>query len=118
MKTILFEMISEWIRSYLKTAIKNAVDKGVDKTSSFMASIATVFLLIVFSSVVIIFLSLTLALWIGEYSGKPSLGFLAVSILYTIIFLLFYIFRTAWIKKPLAEKFGRELRNTLPGGNQ
>ncbi|PJJ74591.1 putative superfamily III holin-X [Thermoflavifilum aggregans] len=51
---------------------------------------------------VVIFLGIALGYWLGAWMGSYALGFLAVAVLYILIFMLVYVFRRQIFLRPIA----------------
>jgi hypothetical protein len=78
--------------------------KSVRQVTDLSASILTKMVLILFFTVFIISLNIALALWLGDYLGKPYLGFLSVAGIYALICLCLLM---------LQPTLKRRLQNTL-----
>lgn len=49
-------------------------------------------------AIIILFLNLGIAFWLGELLGKTYLGFISVAVLYGLLGIIFRIFLYKWIK--------------------
>ena len=79
--------------------------KMAEKMTSFVAVIFIAF----FMFTALLILSVGAAYWIGSGTGNTRDGFFIVGGFYLLLGLLIYIFRNAWIKRPLSNKIVRKL---------
>ena len=97
----LFERAGDYFETRLELLKLKSVDKSSDAVSSFASGLAVLF---VFAFSVII-LSIGLALWIGEATGKSYYGFFIVGGAYFIIGFIVYLLRKQLIKSSVANSF-------------
>jgi succinate-acetate transporter protein len=64
------------------------------------------FLLILFITLVVLFISIAAALQLGDYLNSNAQGFLIVSAFYLLMYILVYLLRDK-INKPILEKFSQ-----------
>lgn len=97
-------------RSYIQTRTRllklQVVAKGSEMSGALVAQLTFVFLWLTVSA----FLSISLALYLGEYFGKTYYGFLCVAGIYLIVLTILYLNRERWIKKPVSNAI---IRSTL-----
>lgn len=106
----------------IETLIKKATDYGqvsfelaklrvLDKTSEVVSSFLyhAIFLIIIL--LFGFFLSLGLAIWIGQILGEIYFGFLAVAGFYGIAAILVYFFMRKWIKMTVGNSFIKQVLN-------
>jgi hypothetical protein len=95
------ELLLERAIDYGKTSFELVKLKALDKTSDAASSLvphSVVFLMI---SSFMLFLSLGIALWLGEILGMIWVGFFLVAALYGLIGIVIHFFMHKWIKKTL-----------------
>ena len=96
------EKLIEKAENYSKTTFElckyNAVYKSADIFSSLAAKVIITLVIVLFSLLV----NIGLSLWLGELIGHAYYGFFIIALLYLAIALLLYIFRYEWIKKPIS----------------
>lgn len=96
------ENLIEKAEAYGKTSFElckyNTMYKSADIISSFVVKTIITLVLILFS----LLLNVGLSLWIGELLGKTYYGFFISAGLYLFMALLFFVFRYHWIKKPIS----------------
>lgn len=92
------------LNDYFETRWKLFILNSSDKASDIISSIASVFLIALSMMFVLLFLSISTALWIGYSYGNTSLGFLYVGLFYLVVTIILFIFRHALIKIPVINK--------------
>lgn len=95
------EKLIEKAEAYGKTSFElckyNTMYKSADIISSFITKTIITLVLVLFS----LLLNVGLSLWIGELLGEAYYGFFICAGVYLFIALLFYVFRYNWIKRPI-----------------
>jgi hypothetical protein len=74
------------------------VYKLADVFSSLAVRVSITVVIVWFSVLV----NIGLSLWLGEFLGETYYGFFSIALLYLVIALLLYIFKNEWIKKPIS----------------
>lgn len=77
-----------------------------DQISSVIARVAAIVLMIIAASFILLFGSIALAFYFSELYGSSSMGFLLLTGIYILIFLILYILRNA-------RAFQKVLKNSL-----
>jgi len=103
------ETLYERVVDYGKVSLNLLKLKAVDKTSDVSSSFVPLSVVLYFAGTLVLFLSLGLALWIGEILDKMSHGFFAVALLYGVIGVIFYIF----LRKPVKRLIGNNMVKML-----
>lgn len=103
----LADTIKDYVHTRAESIKLNVAEKGSSAISYMVAGIviAGVFLLF------IIFVSAALALGLGEWTGKPWLGFLLVSCLHLLTGILVWVARVKIIQIPVMNAFIKHLFN-------
>ena len=89
------------IKLYTETRYDLLVLNTQDKVSEILASMASVLFLAVFGFLILLFLSLGAAWYIGELTGEPSMGFFILGGFYALVMMLCYIMKEKWIRLPI-----------------
>ena len=89
-------------KEYLDTKIELTKLRTVDKSSEILSSTIVMVFMLFFISLVIIFISIALALLIGNWLGAYHYGFFILGGFYALLLLIIYIQREKWIKVPVA----------------
>lgn len=98
------ETMGQNILNYIETRMNLMLLDTSDKASSMISSIASILLMAVCMLLVLIFLSIGAALWIGRAMENPSMGFLIVGLFYLVISIILYAVRETFIKMPVVNK--------------
>lgn len=86
---------------YVKTTVELEKLKAIDRVSDISALLITRIMAGAILFFVALFLSLGLALWLGEVLGKIYLGFFVVAAIYGLIAVMLQLFLGKWIKKAI-----------------
>ena len=116
------ESLIEKATEYGKTSFELAKLKALDKTSEVVSSLFSHTLVLVIIASFLLFLSLGLALWLGEILEKIYLGFFIVAAVYALVGILIHFFLHEWIKKCVGNNLIKQmlkqtswnLKNVLP----
>lgn len=100
-----------WIKvqNYIYTNIELYKLKSVEKISSLLSSFVSIAILFVFAISATLFASIAFALWLGELYGKFYFGFLIVSCIHILVFIIGYFNRRKLIKNPLRNRIIKKL---------
>ena len=98
------ESVVQHLNDYFETRWKLFVLNTSEKTSDIISSVASVFLISISMMFVLLFLSISTALWIGQSYSNTSVGFLFVALFYFIVSIVLFIFRHTLIKIPVINK--------------
>jgi len=101
----LFERVKEFGISYIELLKLRAIDFASEVVSSIIPDI----LFICFVLVVLLFLNLGLAFWLGDITGRLYIGFLMVSGFYLLLGLVLKLFMRSWFKKQVENYFVRHI---------
>ena len=107
----MIESLIERTTEYGKTSFELIKLKALDKTSDVVSSLVPNAIIIVFFLSFMLFLSVGLALWLGEMFGKTYYGFLLVAAFYGVTAILFYIVMHKWIKKLVCNNIIKQVLN-------
>ena len=104
---LLFERAKNYVDTRFQLIKLQALDKTADIISSLISKLFVVICLAFFS----FFLSVGIALWIGDLLGKSYYGFFIVSGFYLLIALLFVFLRKPLLKTPVNDILIKEFLN-------
>lgn len=96
-----FESITEYIEARLNLSILDFSNKSAHTFSN----LASVFILGAVSAVVMLFLSISLALFIGQKINSLPLGFLFMGLVYTLLGGVLFLNQDKLIKTPILNIF-------------
>jgi len=101
----LFERVKEFGITYTELLKLRAIDFASEVISSIIPDILfTSFILLV-----LFFLNLALALWLGDITGRLYLGFLLVGGFYLVLGLVLKLFMRGWLKKRIGDYFVKHI---------
>lgn len=76
-----------------------------DHTATIATSVVMGICLAILGLFFVLFISISLAIWLGDLTNSYALGFLLVSILYGLMGVLVYVNRKRWLFIPFMDKF-------------
>lgn len=95
----LLESLVDRATDYGKTSIDLVKLKAVDKTSDVVSSVIPHIFVLVLIASFMLFLSLGLALWLGEILGKLFYGFFVIAAFYVITGTVVHLFMHKSLKR-------------------
>ena len=101
--TALIESLFEKTLDYGKTSFRLAKLKTLSKTSEMIASSLSHLIVLLFGASFLLFLSLGMAIWIGEVLGHIFYGFFVVSAFYGLAGIIIHLFLHKKLKTMLDE---------------
>lgn len=114
-----FEQLTTHLKEYLETRSRLLL-LGLSEKSAGLFSALVLHLVFVFLFLLLLFFgSISLAFWIGQETGSPSLGFGIVTGIYFILVLLVLVLRAnANVKRVLEDAFIKMLFGKEKGNEQ
>ena len=103
--------ISAWIErleKYIRATFELYKLKAVDKLADIVSSLVARLVVALFAVMFFLMVNIAVSLWVGELLGKTYLGFFAVSGLYALLGIIFYVFRDRLIRKPVSDAIVKE----------
>jgi ABC-type uncharacterized transport system fused permease/ATPase subunit len=97
------------VKEYVDTRLSLLKLEVAEKSSSIISSIISKIIVGLVFFISILFLSISLAIFIGTFSGQMYLGFLIVSGIYIFIGMLFWILRDKLIRIPIMNTILKQL---------
>lgn len=97
----IFDDTTDYLEARWNLGILNASSKAADTIST----IATTLIVGALGSITLIFLSIGVALLIGEKLNSASSGFFYVSLFYVVIGIIIYAIKDKYIKLPIINSF-------------
>ena len=91
-------------KDYLETKIELTKLKTIDKSADVLSTVVVMVSMLFILVLMILFISLGLALYLGKILGAYHYGFFVVAAIYAIILLIIYVKREKWIKTPIANE--------------
>jgi len=104
-QTNLIETLIEKASDYGKTSYELAKFRALDKSSQVISSLLSNAVILIITSLFMLFLNLGLAIWIGQLMGQIYFGFFVVAGFYGIISILVYLLMRKWMMKKLGDSF-------------
>jgi hypothetical protein len=89
-------------KDFVETQIELTKLKAIDKSADVLSTAIVMVTVIFFGSLFVIFVSVGLALVLGNWLGSNQYGFLIVGAFYGLLLLLVYLKKDRWIKTPIA----------------
>jgi ABC-type dipeptide/oligopeptide/nickel transport system permease component len=99
----LTETLIEQAGNYGKTTLELTKLKSLNTSSHVITSLVSRLSVIIMVSLFALILNIGIALYLGELLGKNYYGFFIVSAFYLVAALIFHLYLTQWIKKPISD---------------
>ena len=96
---------------YIETSMDLLKLKTVEKSSGIFSSLVYRLIIMLTVLVVLLFLGVGIALFIGDELGRNYYGFFAVAGFYCIAGIVVYLFRKKWILERFSNLFVTEMLN-------
>jgi hypothetical protein len=103
------EELAMHFKAYIQTEIELLKLRIAEKISKILANFLAAIVVIVIISIFILFVSLALALLIGEWLGKMSTGFFIVAAIYLLAGIIIWYGREKLIRIPILNKILSQL---------
>ncbi len=94
----------ELIKKYFNNRIELVKLSMVSVTANLVAKLMSSFVILLFSLMIMLLVSIGFSFWIGEVIGSLSMGFFIVSGVYFLFFLLYLVFAKEKIEITLKDK--------------
>ena len=95
------ENLTENVKDYLEARYDLAVLNMQDRVSDVTSSVAASLIIISFSLLALLFISVGGALWLGAVLGNVFIGFFCIAGFYMLLALLVFYNQERWIKLPM-----------------
>lgn len=105
----LLETLIEKATDYGITSIELLKLKTLDKTTEVVSSMVPNLVVVILTSIFLLFLNVGLALFIGDLLGKDYLGFLIISSFYILAALFIHFILHERIKKAVGDYFIKQI---------
>jgi hypothetical protein len=89
-------------KDYLETKFELTRLKTIDKSADILSTVVVTVSMLFISFLLILFVSLAVALFLGKILGAYHYGFFIMAGIFAIILLIIYVKREKWIKAPIA----------------
>jgi uncharacterized membrane protein YqjE len=103
------EKLAKNIKDFMHTEIELIKLRFAEKLSKLLSNFLAVMIFIWFILIFILFTSISLAFLVGEWTGKMSIGFFIVSLLYLFIAFITWYWREKLIRIPILNGILRQL---------
>lgn len=90
------------VKRYLELEKRYIAMDAADKMTVLLSAVATGAVCFVIVAMVLFFVLMATALWVGQVAGNIAIGFLAMSLVLLLLLVLFWMKRKDWIVQPLA----------------
>ena len=105
MKDELLEQIGENYQ-YVHTIVSNKVELAkieiARNSTEILSKVILGLTMFIFSMITLLFLSIALAIWIGNLSGSSIIGYVSVAIIYIVVAVICYMNKTRFIERPIS----------------
>ncbi|MCK9411359.1 MAG: hypothetical protein M0Q53_03595 [Prolixibacteraceae bacterium] len=101
----MIESLFEKTVDYGKTSFLLVKLRMLNKTSDVVSSLLAHTVVLIFALSFMLFLSLGLAIWLGEIFGNPFYGFFVVAAFYGLTGIFIHLFLHKWLKKLVSDRF-------------
>jgi hypothetical protein len=103
------EELADNVKTYINTRIEEVKLSAAEKSSAAMANILAGIVVATVFSFFIVFSSISLSLFLGEWMGKPWAGFLIVASLYLLAGAIVWVARGKIIRLPIMNALIQQL---------
>lgn len=105
------EALIDKAESLGKTSFELYKLKIIDKSSGVFSSLVARVAVVAVALIGVILLSIAVSLWLGEQLGNLAWGFLVTGAFYALATIVVFVFREAWVKKPVNNSMIRAAMN-------
>lgn len=103
------EQIYERVEQYVLTTVELYKLKALQKLAETATSIVTSLMMVIFGLFFLVFVSIGLAVYLGEVLGKMHFGFMIVAGIYLIFTLIVYALRAKVLKDKVSTYIVRKI---------
>jgi len=107
--TKMIESLLEKASDFGKTSFDLIKLKALDKTSDAVSSFIPHSVVFIIIAVIMLFLNLGIAFWLGDILGKTYFGFFVVAGFYVIIGFILHFFLNKWLKRIISNYIIRNM---------
>lgn len=111
------ELLYDKAKNYAEINIELVKLYAIDKAADVVSSILARLVIIMGVAMVVLFVNISLSLYLGELLGSDYLGFLVVSGIYLVLTVIFSYNRDKIIKTPITNLIIAKLLKTKPRSN-
>jgi fatty acid desaturase len=108
-KAKLLESLLESAKEYSRTSLELIKLNVIDKVAEILSSAIPLSVVIILFSSFLLFLSVGLAFWLGDLTGKIFYGFFIVAGFYILLAVIIHFLMHKRIKKVIGDYFIRQL---------
>lgn len=104
------EVLVNDLSKYVEVKLNSLIDQLTGQLANLLSSVLKVFLLLIFGIIALFFLSVALAVWVGELMQHRALGYVLVALLYILLGIGLYQFGSGWIQRFLKSLFDKKMK--------
>lgn len=99
----LIEVLLERVEAYIKTTLELSKLKALETASFTLTTVISRLIVFFVTALFVIFLSIGIALFLGDLLDKMYYGFFIVAAFYLVAGTIFYFSLDKWIEKPISD---------------
>lgn len=99
----LIEVLLERVEAYIKTTLELSKLKALETASFTLTTVISRLIVFFVLALFIVFLSIGVALFLGDLLDKTYYGFFIVAAFYLVAGTIFYFSLDKWIEKPISD---------------
>ena len=111
-KTVTLESLFENVEQFSKTSFELYKHKAIYEIASLTATLSVKFILTMVAVLVSLFISIGIALWLGDVFGKNYYGFFIIGLSYGVLWSILLIYRKTWIRTPMSNRVIKSMLQT------
>lgn len=96
-------------KEYIETKIELTKLKTIDKSADVLSAVIVIVSLLFVGSLLFLFLSVALALFLGKLLGAYFYGFLIMGGFFALLMLVIFVQKDKWIKTPISNGLIRKM---------
>lgn len=99
----LIEVLLERVEAYIKTTLELSKLKALETASSTLTTVISRLIVFFVTALFVVFLSIGVALFLGNLLDKTYYGFFIVAAFYLVAGTVFHFSLDKWIEKPISD---------------
>ena len=110
-KVTTLENLFEKAEQYGNTSLELYKHKAIYEIATVTSTLAVRYILSIVVALFSFFVSIGLAIWIGEVTSKSYYGYFIIASVYVVIGIIIFIFRKPWIKTQVSNLVIKSILN-------
>jgi len=106
------ENLFEKVENYSNISLELYKHKAIYEIAIVTSTLAVRYILSIVVALFFFFISIGLAIWIGEATSEPYYGYFIIASFYVTLGIILYIFRKPWIKTQVSNLVIKSMLNT------